>query len=72
MGYIREMKKLLSILVLSLLLSGSAYASKIGKGQIQLSDEVTESFIKFLRNEYGAFFVVNPDGIVTGKQQTQN
>ena len=57
------MKKLfLKILVLSLLFSGSAYASKIGKGQIQLSDEVTESFIKFLRNEYGAFFVVNPDG----------
>lgn len=56
------MKKLISILVLYFLISGSAFASKIGKGQIQLSDEVTESFIKFLRNEYGAFFVVNPDG----------
>ena len=56
------MKKLLSILVLSLLFSGNAYASKIGKGEIKLSDKVTENFIKFLRNEYGVSFVVTPDG----------
>ena len=56
------MKKLLGILVLGLLLSGNAYASKIGKGEIQLSDKVVENFIKFLRNEYGVSFVVTPDG----------
>ena len=56
------MKKILSILVVSLLLSGNAYASKIGNGSIQFSDEVTKNFIKFLRNEYGISFVVTPDG----------
>ena len=56
------MKKLLAILVFGLLLSGNAYASKIGKGEIQLSDKVVENFIKFLRNEYGVSFVVTPDG----------
>ena len=56
------MKKLLGILVLGLLLSGNAYASKIGKGEIQLSDKVVENFIEFLRNEYGVSFVVTPDG----------
>jgi hypothetical protein len=56
------MKKLLGIVVLGLLLSGNAYASKIGNGSIQFSDEVTKNFIKFLRNEYGISFVVTPDG----------
>ena len=56
------MKKLLSIIVLGLLLSGNAYASKIGNGSIQFSDEVTKNFIRFLRNEYGISFVVTPDG----------
>ncbi|MDB4193908.1 hypothetical protein N9599_07000 [Candidatus Pelagibacter sp.] len=56
------MKKLLGILVLGFLLSGNAYASKIGNGSIQFSDEVTKNFIKFLRNEYGISFVVTPDG----------
>ena len=56
------MKKVLVILVISLLLSGNAYGSKIGKGKIQFSDEVVEDFIKFLRNEYGVSFVVTPDG----------
>ena len=56
------MKKLLGILVLGLLLTGNAYASKIGKGEIKLSDKVTENFIRFLRNEYGVSFVVTPDG----------
>ena len=55
------MKKLLSIIVLSLLLGGSAYA-KIGKGEIQLSEKVTNDFIKFLRNEYANYFMVTPDG----------
>ena len=55
------MKKLLSILVLSLLFSGSASA-KIGKGEIQLSEKVTNDFIKFLRNEYANYFMVTPDG----------
>ena len=56
------MKKLLGIVVLGLMLSGNSYASKIGKGEIQLSDQVTKNFIKFLRNEYGVSFVVTPDG----------
>ena len=56
------MKKLLGIVVLGLLLSGNTYASKIGNGSIQFSDEVTKNFIKFLRNEYGISFVVTPDG----------
>ena len=56
------MKKLLGIIVLGLLLSGNAYASKIGNGSIQFSDEVTKNFIRFLRNEYGVSFVVTPDG----------
>jgi signal recognition particle subunit SEC65 len=56
------MKKLLGIVVLGFLLSGNAYASKIGNGSIQFSDEVTKNFIKFLRNEYGISFVVTPDG----------
>ena len=43
------MKKLLGILVLGLLLTGNAYASKIGKGEIKLSDKVTENFIKFFK-----------------------
>ena len=55
------MKKLLGIVVLSLLLSGNAYA-KIGKGEIQLSEKVTNDFIKFLRNEYANYFMVTPDG----------
>jgi len=54
-------KKLLSILVLGLLFSGSGYA-KIGKGEIQLSEKVTNDFIKFLRNEYANYFMVTPDG----------
>lgn len=56
------MKKLLTILVLGLLMSGNSYASKIGKGNIQFNDEVTKNFIRFLRNEYGVSFVVTPDG----------
>ena len=56
------MKKLLGIIALGLLLSGNVYASKIGKGEIKLSDKVTENFIRFLRNEYGVSFVVTPDG----------
>jgi hypothetical protein len=44
------------------LLTGNVYASKIGKGEIKLSDKVTENFIRFLRNEYGVSFVVTPDG----------
>ena len=56
------MKRLfLKILVLSLLFGGSAYA-KIGKGEIQLSEKVTDDFIKFLRNEYANYFMVTPDG----------
>ena len=38
------MKKLLAIIVLGLLFSGNAYASKIGKGNIQFNDEVTKNF----------------------------
>jgi len=56
------MKKLLAIIVLGLLFSGNAYASKIGKGNIQFNDEVTKNFIRFLRNEYAVSFVVTPDG----------
>ena len=56
------MKKLLSIIVLGLLLSGNSYASKIGKGNIQFNNEVTKNFIRFLRNEYAVSFVVTPDG----------
>lgn len=55
------MKKLLGIVVLGLLFSGSGYA-KIGKGEIQLSQKVTNDFIKFLRNEYANYFMVTPDG----------
>jgi len=56
------MKKFLYLIFFSLLLCGNAYASKIGNGSIQFSDEVTKNFIRFLRNEYGISFVVTPDG----------
>ncbi len=56
------MRKIFKILLVSLLFTGNVYASKIGKGEIQLSNKVTENFIRFLRNEYGVSFVVTPDG----------
>ena len=37
-------------------------ASKIGKGDIILSEKTTKEFLKFLRNEYAVSFVVTPDG----------
>jgi len=56
------MRKIFKILLISFLFTGNVYASKIGKGEIKLSDKVTENFIRFLRNEYGVSFVVTPDG----------
>ena len=56
------MRKIFKILLISFLFTGNVYASKIGKGEIKLSNKVTENFIRFLRNEYGVSFVVTPDG----------
>ena len=59
------MKKLLNFLILILLICNTSLvfaASKIGKGDIILSENVLKEFIKFLRNEYAVSFVVTPDG----------
>ena len=56
------MRKILGLLLMFILICSDAYASKIGKGQIQLSETVTKNFIKFLRNEFAITFVVTPDG----------
>ena len=55
------MKKLLGIVVLGLLLSGNAYG-KVGKGNLQMSEDVLKYFIDYLRNEYATSFIVSGDG----------
>ena len=56
------MKKLFStILVLGLLIINPAY-SKIGKGELTLTPEILEYFLKYLRNELATSFVVSKDG----------
>ena len=47
------MKKLLGIIVLSLLLNFNAYAAPDGRGQIQLSEDVVKSFIDYLVGDTG-------------------
>ena len=47
------MKKLLGIVVLSLLLNFNAYAAPDGRGQIQLSEDVVKSFIDYLVGDTG-------------------
>jgi hypothetical protein len=47
------MKKLLGIIVLSLLLSGNAYASLNGQGKIKLSDYVLDELIRYLNVKTG-------------------
>ena len=55
------MKKLLFTILFTLVISEGAYA-KIGKGEIKLSEKVTNNFIEFLRNEYANYFMITPDG----------
>ena len=55
------MKKLLLTILFTLVLSGGASA-KIGKGEVRLNETVVKSFIKFLRNEYGNYFMITPNG----------
>ena len=59
------LKKLLGIIILFFFIFNTSIvfaASKIGKGDIILSEDVSKEFIKFLRNEYAVSFVVTPDG----------
>ena len=42
------MKKFLGIVVFGLLLNFNAYAAPDGKGQIQLSEQVVNSFINYI------------------------
>ena len=60
------MKKLLGIIILSLLLTINAQAaSKWGKGELQLDDFVVEKFIEYLRGNTSKspyLFAVSIDG----------
>ena len=60
-GITNFMRKLLGILLLSLLFVNPAH-SKVGEGDIQISPEVLKHFIKYLRNEYAKTFVLSKDG----------
>ena len=55
------MKKLLYILILSLLIINPSY-SKVGKGELKMSFEMLEYFKKYLRNEYATTFLISEDG----------
>ena len=61
------MKKLLGIVVLGLLLSTNAFAgSKWGKGELKLSNEVINAFIKYIKgpiDEAPYLFAVSKDGL---------
>tara|TARA_B110000971_G_C19780648_1_gene395136 strand:+ start:40 stop:294 length:255 start_codon:yes stop_codon:yes gene_type:complete len=60
------MKKIIGLVVLSLLLSGNAQAaSKWGKGELTLSDGTTNSFIKYIQGNSTKsphLFAVSIDG----------
>ena len=59
------LKKLLGFIIIFFFIFNTSIvfaASKIGKGDIILSEDVSKEFIKFLRNEYAVSFVVTPDG----------
>ena len=58
------MKKLLGIIVVSLLLSTSAFAFKslVGKGVITLSDAQFNQFIKYLEHKKSQTFIISIDG----------
>ena len=60
------MKKLLGVVTLSLILSINAFAgSKWGKENLQLSDQVTDVFIKYIKGNYNKqpyIFAVSHDG----------
>ena len=55
------MKKLFSCIFFLIFLINPAY-SKVGKGNLTLSPNVLDYLIEYLRNEYGASFVVSGDG----------
>ena len=61
------MKKLLGIVVLGLLLSTNAFAgSKWGKGELKLSNEVINAFIKYIKGPIDKapyLFAVSKDGL---------
>ena len=49
------------VLFFKLAFSASAY-SKIGKGELNISDQTLDYFIQFLRNEFSNSFIISKDG----------
>ena len=55
------MKRFLLISFIILFFINPSYA-KVGKGELTLSPEILEYFMKYVRNEYATSFVVSKDG----------